>query len=120
MISRNRFNASLIRSLTTLSNSASTTTPLPNVPKKTTNTISAAEIAHFTSLSSHWWDPIGEFSLLHRMNPARVQFVKDSLLKVEEFENGLESKSRWLEGKDVLDVGCGGGIFAEVSTHSLI
>jgi polyprenyldihydroxybenzoate methyltransferase/3-demethylubiquinol 3-O-methyltransferase len=78
-----------------------------------TNTVSAAEIAHFSSLSAHWWDPTGEFALLHRMNPARVKFMRETIEKDEELVG-----SRWLKGKSVLDVGCGGGIFAEVG-HSL-
>ncbi|GAA6002341.1 hypothetical protein JCM10207_001072 [Rhodosporidiobolus poonsookiae] len=73
-----------------------------------TNTISADEIAFFSSLSAEWWNPKGEFGLLHRMNPARVQCLRDELLKERELP-----PARWLEGKDVLDVGCGGGIFAE-------
>lgn len=79
-----------------------------------TNTISAAEIAHFSSLSAHWWDPTGEFALLHRMNPARIQFVRDSILRQHELDGA--NPGRWLEGMAVLDVGCGGGIFAEVSS----
>ncbi|BGP16018.1 hypothetical protein JCM10213_005431 [Rhodosporidiobolus nylandii] len=73
-----------------------------------TNTISPDEIAFFTSLAAEWWNPKGEFGLLHRMNPARVQCLRDELLKERELP-----AARWLEGKRVLDVGCGGGIFAE-------
>lgn len=76
---------------------------------KATNTISDEEIAHFSRLSAHWWDPTGEFGLLHRMNPARIEFLRGELLRVHELDG-----PRWLRGKDVLDVGCGGGIFAEV------
>lgn len=77
------------------------------------NTISQAEIEHFSRLSADWWDPTGEFGLLHRMNPARIDFVRSELLRAEELEG-----PRWLMGKDVLDVGCGGGIFAEVRAAS--
>ncbi|CEQ39040.1 SPOSA6832_00528 [Sporobolomyces salmonicolor] len=80
----------------------------PSRRSSSTNTISPDEIAHFSALSAHWWDPTGEFGLLHRMNPARVQFMRDSLLRAEELP-----QARWLEGRNVLDVGCGGGIFAE-------
>ncbi|GAA6027260.1 hypothetical protein JCM8097_002534 [Rhodosporidiobolus ruineniae] len=73
-----------------------------------TNTISPEEIAFFSSLSAEWWNPKGEFGLLHRMNPARIQCLRDELLKERELP-----AARWLEGKEVLDVGCGGGIFAE-------
>ncbi|BGP39924.1 Hexaprenyldihydroxybenzoate methyltransferase, mitochondrial [Rhodotorula kratochvilovae] len=77
-----------------------------------TNTISQAEIEHFSALSANWWDPTGEFGLLHRMNPARIDFLRDELLRAEELDG-----ARWLKGKDVLDVGCGGGIFAESLTR---
>lgn len=81
-----------------------------------TNTISADEIAHFSSLAAHWWDPKGEFVFLHRMNPSRIQFVRESIERVEELEQeGVPGGGQWLSGKRVLDVGCGGGIFAEVS-----
>lgn len=97
----NRITPRLLRALSTASSASSTT-----------NTISAAEIALFSSLAEHWWNPTGEFALLHRMNPARVKFLRESLLKIEELD-----LSRWLTNRDVLDVGCGGGIFAEVRLH---
>ncbi|GAA6063480.1 hypothetical protein JCM10212_000996 [Sporobolomyces blumeae] len=80
----------------------------PRLVKQTTNTISQSEIAHFSRLSQHWWDPTGEFALLHRMNPTRIQFMRERLLQHRELE-----PANWLKGKQVLDVGCGGGIFAE-------
>ncbi|GAA5959007.1 hypothetical protein JCM8115_000722 [Rhodotorula mucilaginosa] len=90
------------------SRGVSSTRPALADGPRPTNTISSDEIAHFSRLSAHWWDPTGEFGLLHRMNPARIEFLKGELLRVEELGG-----PRWLEGKDVLDVGCGGGIFAE-------
>jgi len=85
--------------------------PSPTSPdaSSSTNTISQAEIDHFSALAANWWDPTGEFGLLHRMNPARIDFLRDELLRVEELDG-----ARWLQGRQVLDVGCGGGIFAEV------
>ncbi|KAF9240660.1 S-adenosyl-L-methionine-dependent methyltransferase [Melanogaster broomeanus] len=58
------------------------------------STVNAEEVAHFSRLSSSWWDEHGEFALLHRMNPVRVRF-------------------HVLRGLDVLDVGCGGGLLSE-------
>lgn len=77
-------------------------------------TINASEIAHFSRLSSQWWDEQGEFAFLHRMNPVRVQFIKDKLLEVsrEGGEEGMPS-STILRDLDVLDVGCGGGLLSE-------
>jgi 2-polyprenyl-6-hydroxyphenyl methylase/3-demethylubiquinone-9 3-methyltransferase len=57
-----------------------------------------AELAKFGALAHRWWDPEGEFRPLHRLNPLRLAWI-----------DGLAP----LAGKDVLDVGCGGGILAE-------
>lgn len=82
------------------------------------NSVNSDEIAHFSKLSSEWWDEKGEFSFLHKMNPVRMQFIREKLLEVAQEENpGLESGDM-LAGLDVLDVGCGGGLLSEVSVIS--
>jgi 2-polyprenyl-6-hydroxyphenyl methylase/3-demethylubiquinone-9 3-methyltransferase len=58
-----------------------------------------AELAKFSALAHRWWDPESEFKPLHDINPLRVGWV-------ERIAGGLR-------GKRVVDVGCGGGIFAE-------
>jgi polyprenyldihydroxybenzoate methyltransferase/3-demethylubiquinol 3-O-methyltransferase len=80
------------------------------------NSINHEEIAHFSKLSSQWWDEQGEFTFLHKMNPVRMQFIADKLLEVaydEKPDTELE-RSQVLKGLDVLDVGCGGGLLSEV------
>ena len=57
-----------------------------------------AEIAHFATLSKHWWDTSGELATLHAINPTRLTYIQQQAP---------------LQGKTVLDVGCGGGILAE-------
>ena len=57
-----------------------------------------AELAKFNSLAHRWWDPQGEFKPLHEINPLRLEWIDAHL---------------GLRGKNVLDVGCGGGILAE-------
>lgn len=60
--------------------------------------VDAQELAKFSELAHRWWDPESEFRPLHQINPLRLQWI-DQLAN--------------LQGKAVLDVGCGGGILTE-------
>ena len=57
-----------------------------------------SELEKFSLLAHRWWDPDGEFKPLHEINPLRLAWM-------EQFGS--------LNGRHVLDVGCGGGILAE-------
>jgi 2-polyprenyl-6-hydroxyphenyl methylase/3-demethylubiquinone-9 3-methyltransferase len=57
-----------------------------------------SEVNKFEELASRWWDPHSEFKPLHEINPLRLGYIKQFTA---------------LEGKQVLDVGCGGGILSE-------
>lgn len=57
-----------------------------------------AELAKFSELAHRWWDPDSEFRPLHQINPLRLDWI-DQLAP--------------LDGRKVLDVGCGGGILAD-------
>ena len=52
------------------------------------------ELAKFSELAHRWWDESSEFRPLHEMNPLRLEWIA-------RLAGGLE-------GKVVLDVGCGG------------
>ena len=65
--------------------------------------VDAQELAKFSDLAHHWWDPESEFRSLHEINPLRLAWI-DELAA--------------LRGKRVLDVGCGGGILAEAMARS--
>jgi len=57
-----------------------------------------AEIQKFSDLAHRWWDPSSEFRPLHEINPLRLEWINQRVP---------------LSGKNVIDVGCGGGILAE-------
>ncbi|HYD71620.1 MAG TPA: bifunctional 2-polyprenyl-6-hydroxyphenol methylase/3-demethylubiquinol 3-O-methyltransferase UbiG [Candidatus Binatia bacterium] len=68
-------------------------------------TIDPAEVEKFSALAAEWWNPKGPFGALHRMNPVRLQYIRD--LAAEHFSaEGL----RPLAGLNALDLGCGGGL----------
>jgi len=65
----------------------------------TTNNVDPAELEKFSALASRWWDPESEFKPLHAINPLRLNWIRETVGS--------------LDGKNIVDVGCGGGILAE-------
>jgi 2-polyprenyl-6-hydroxyphenyl methylase / 3-demethylubiquinone-9 3-methyltransferase len=67
-------------------------------------------VALFGSLAADWWDPNGQSKLLHRINPTRLGFIRDSV--VGHFGRDPRAR-RALHGLRALDIGCGAGLVAE-------
>ncbi|MDX2209412.1 MAG: bifunctional 2-polyprenyl-6-hydroxyphenol methylase/3-demethylubiquinol 3-O-methyltransferase UbiG [Sphingopyxis sp.] len=76
----------------------------------TQTTINPAEAAHFGALAADWWDPKGSSAMLHKLNPARLQYVRQ---QVDAHWGSDPRERRPLAGKRVLDVGCGAGLLTE-------
>ncbi|HEY9147396.1 MAG TPA: bifunctional 2-polyprenyl-6-hydroxyphenol methylase/3-demethylubiquinol 3-O-methyltransferase UbiG [Gammaproteobacteria bacterium] len=63
-----------------------------------TRNVDPQEIAKFEALASRWWDRSGDFRPLHEINPLRANYIDEHSP---------------VAGRQLVDVGCGGGILAE-------
>jgi 2-polyprenyl-6-hydroxyphenyl methylase/3-demethylubiquinone-9 3-methyltransferase len=66
------------------------------------------EIARFDELADEWWDPSGPMAPLHRINPARIGWLRDTIAR-----HFRHSGADPLEGLNIVDIGCGAGLLAE-------
>ncbi|KAG8346477.1 putative Nodulation protein S (NodS)propane synthetase [Trypanosoma vivax] len=82
------------------------------MPGSASSYVSAHEIAKFSRLQQHWWNPRGSFGTLHMFNPLRIEFIR-SVCKRSHGLPGVAKVGGMVPGASVLDVGCGGGILSE-------
>ena len=81
------------------------TSQAPSAPS-----IDPDEVAKFSAMAAEWWDPKGKFKPLHKFNPVRLTFIRDTA----ERHFGLDARAkRPFEGLRFLDIGCGGGLVSE-------
>lgn len=89
---------------------ANKSSPEPSPALLPAGSVDEAEIGRFAAIADSWWDPDGKFRPLHKLNPVRVEFVRDRLAG----HFGRDPLARGcLDGLRVLDVGCGGGLLCE-------
>jgi 2-polyprenyl-6-hydroxyphenyl methylase/3-demethylubiquinone-9 3-methyltransferase len=74
------------------------------------SSVVSEEIARFDALGDTWWDPEGPMAPLHRINPIRIGWARDLIARHFKLETAVGAP---LAGVDLLDVGCGAGLFAE-------
>ncbi|WP_434779173.1 bifunctional 2-polyprenyl-6-hydroxyphenol methylase/3-demethylubiquinol 3-O-methyltransferase UbiG [Neisseria sp. Ec49-e6-T10] len=63
-----------------------------------TQNVDPIEIEKFSQIAHKWWDKESEFKTLHQINPLRLGYIQ---------------KFVDIQGKNILDMGCGGGILSE-------
>ena len=79
-------------------------------PTADDRTADADEVARFAQLAEHWWDARGPLAPLHRLNPTRIRYIRDTVAA----RLGRDpERPRPLDGLTLLDIGCGGGLIAE-------
>lgn len=66
------------------------------------------EVARFDALGEDWWDPKGPMAALHKINPIRIGWLRETIAK-----HFARSGADPLEGLTILDIGCGAGLLAE-------
>ncbi|WP_342361032.1 bifunctional 2-polyprenyl-6-hydroxyphenol methylase/3-demethylubiquinol 3-O-methyltransferase UbiG [Terrarubrum flagellatum] len=72
--------------------------------------IDPSEVAKFDRMAADWWNPKGSMAPLHKLNPTRLAFIRDAVIKTF----GAEAASLTpLAGRRALDIGCGGGLLSE-------
>ncbi|CAJ1391338.1 unnamed protein product [Effrenium voratum] len=73
-------------------------------------TIDQAEVDRFSRLAAEWWNPKGKFKPLHKFNPVRLTYIRDTVCA----HFGRDPNApKPFEGLRLLDIGCGGGLLSE-------
>lgn len=84
------------------------------MPSAATSTINDAEVAHFSAIADEWWDEQGKFAPLHKLNPIRLGYLKDQIIRHYSGNDGVHGQSATpLNNLSLVDIGCGGGLVAE-------
>jgi 2-polyprenyl-6-hydroxyphenyl methylase/3-demethylubiquinone-9 3-methyltransferase len=73
-------------------------------------TVDPREAEHFGKLAADWWNPKGSSAMLHRLNPARLAYLRDA---IDAHWLGDAARFDPLAGRTALDVGCGAGLLTE-------
>ena len=73
------------------------------------NTINKQEIEKFSKIAAEWWNPEGKYKPLHKFNPIRIRYIKDSIIN----HFNIKAKNNPLKSLNILDIGCGGGLLCE-------
>ena len=81
----------------------------PNTADFVSQSADQGELAQFGRHARAWWDREGPFAPLHRINPARLGYIRSQAMQ----RLRLRSGPKPLASVQALDIGCGGGLVAE-------
>lgn len=80
------------------------------VTERMSERVDQAEVEKFDRLAADWWNPEGRMKPLHKLNPVRLRYLRDTL--VARF--GRDPRAiRPFDGLTLLDIGCGAGLLSE-------
>jgi 2-polyprenyl-6-hydroxyphenyl methylase / 3-demethylubiquinone-9 3-methyltransferase len=77
------------------------------------SSVNKKEVEKFSKMAADWWDPSGKFKPLHKFNPIRIRYIKESI--INNFK--LKANQKPLDKINILDIGCGGGLLSEPMTR---
>lgn len=78
------------------------------------SSVDPKEVEKFASQAAKWWHPSGAAAPLHRMNPARVAYIRAAIERTIPIANSNmlstdhAHPTKPLDGVKLVDVGCGG------------
>ena len=72
--------------------------------------LKSSEFDNFTSFAKDWWDPFGNYKILHTLTPLRIKYIKSIF---RDYCPKLKKTNKFFYNLDILDLGCGGGLICE-------
>lgn len=81
---------------------------------QTPSSVELEDVARFSAQAEDFWNPKGAFRFLHKLEPLRLEYVRNQICShLERDPDSLNA----MRGIKVLDVGCGGGLMSEPLTR---